>query len=349
MYFEISKCSKSILPFSKQISKNIWWHRSHDAMLQGYQLGEHGGNFLKIVETDFDLQINLSFYKDFCLSQDIDRGILLTNIQCLESLLPQSTIQVTVHDEKITTKQYDLTTFLQPPANICRKITVVEKIKRILIENLLQLQSHCDDFYIAYSGGLDSSTLAWIAHQQNIKFTAVIDNKFKSFWPDLPFKYVYADLVSESGDSQFEWLGKTVEHFYQIDQCVGGFYGDCTILHHNDLYHQSCNLTQSSSVDSYHPNHTSLLPKFKNTIQLKQSIAKIQLTPHFRHWFDNYEIVDPYRDPRLVQTILQLSLKDLIDQFDQAYIQKMILHNIDVNYHNYVCDYKNDYSKFKIC
>lgn len=349
MYFEITKSPKSVLPFSKQISKNIWIHQSHNLIFQGYRLDEHGGNFLEIIKTESGLQINLSFYKDFCLWQSTDQGILVTNIQCLELSLPQSTIQVTIHDEKITTKQYDLTTCLYPLSISCSKTTVVEQTKRILIENLLQLKLRCDDLYIAYSGGLDSSTLAWIAHQQNIKFTAVIDNRFKSFWPDLPFNCVYIDLIPDSGDCQFEWSGKTVKHFYQIDQCVGGFYGDCTVLHHNDLYHQSSNLTQSDSINSYHPNQTSLLPRFKNTVQLKQGIIKIQSTPHFRHWFDNYEIFDPYRDPRLLATVMQLSLEDLIDQFDQAYIQKIILHNIDVDYHNGVCDYKNDYSKFKIC
>lgn len=347
MYFEITTRPTSVLPNSKQISSNTWLHQLHTASMQGYRLGDHGGNFVTFDHVDLSLVINFSFYKDFFLTQNLAQGTLLTNIDDSGSKISQTVIAAQITHNKINFGYYNTRSMLQPKSNALRS-HVIAKIKNFLIENILEIKKHVGQLSIAYSGGLDSSTVAWLAHQQKIKFTAVVSQDFRHLWPNLPFDCRYCDLVPAPGGTKFAWPSNTVDHFYQIDSCVGGFYGDVAVLHHKDLYHQSKRLTNHITNNSYHNDTTCALPEFLSITQLNASVVKIQLIPQFRHWFDNYETPDPYRDPRVVETVMQLGLWNLVEQFDSAYIQRQILDGIDANCVDFVCDHKNDYTKFNV-
>jgi len=348
MYFEITNSPISVLPNSTQITNNIWLHRQHTESMQGYRLGEYGGNFVYFDLLKLELSVDFSFYKDFVLVQNPSQGILLTNINHIGPTVSQTVVNARITSNGIVFNHYDMGYCLQNNKQ-SSKFMVMSNVKNLLIENIQEIKKYVDHLSIAYSGGLDSSTLAWVAYEQKIKFTVVVTKDFEHIWSNLPFDCKYCDLTLPANPPKFAWASKTVEHFYQIDSCVGGFYGDVAVLHHNDLYHQSKNLIHHNSSNNYHFNTNSTLPKFSNSTQLKGSIAKIQLIPQFRHWFDHYVIYDAYRDPRIVKTVLQLSLFDLIDQFGSAYIQKYILTGIDARCIDFVCDYKNDYSKFDHC
>ena len=349
MYFELTTSPVSVLGHSTLIANGIWLHRSQDCSRYGYALGEHGGNFLHF---DFLKQLNIqfSFYKDFELTQDLSQGILLSNIYNNQKKLPNNIIGATLTDQNLTFVYYDVKRFLKPSGGVDINQAVSE-IESVLLENLTHLQQLTKKLYVAYSGGLDSGTIAWLCHKHRIDFTAVVDYRFANFWPNLPFDIEISNLTNTPGDTQFVWNSTVADHFYhpQFNRCIGGFYGDLALLHHGHVYNQSKDLVEEITDSEYDKTVVGSLQKFSSVTALLASVVKLHSGCEFRQWFDDFEIYDPYRDPRLLTAVLNLNLNDLVWQFKTAGIQKQILNNLEVDCWNFLCDYKNDYSKFQVC
>jgi hypothetical protein len=78
---------------------------------------------------------------------------------------------------------------------------------------------------------------------------------------------------------------------------------------------------------------------------MKLAIIKILITTKFRQWFDNFVILDPYRDIELTRLIVSLPLVDLLEQFGSAWVQKEIIASMDSLYLNKILKNKNVYNK----
>lgn len=350
MYFEITTNPKSRLPISNKIASNIWLHRQIDQQFHGYKLGSYGGNYIEFDMFDAGLRVNFGFYKDFMLTQDLSCGILLSNIDPTLTPLSNSVISAKIVNSEIKVEHYNLREVFKR-INTLSLTQVVKSVETILIENLKEIQS-VFPLQISYSAGIDSGTLAWLAHRENLDFVAVIESNSKLPAKELPFKWIYAQLIETHSSGLFTWSSNAVAHFYQpeFNKCVGGFYGDLSLLHHRDLYYQSEHLLNIPiNEEHYDKDPSSNFTLFQNYNTLISSIIKMHLTPTFRQWFDDFEIVDAYRDPRLFELVLSLNHRDLLLEFKTAIIQKSIINNIDTKCWDFLCDYKNDYSKFKVC
>jgi hypothetical protein len=348
LYFEITNRAESVLPVTDKIYDGVWLHRQTAQLNYGYCLGQHGGNFI-----NFDIQlprldISFGFYKDFVLTQDPGQGILLSNIQPSLTPLPGSVIAAHVSESGIKFAHRKLDSVFTKKSHLSLQ-QVAHTVRALLIENLKTIQQQAP-LLIAYSGGLDSGTLAWLAHSEGLKFTAVVDPEYNLPVDLLPFDWVYSSLTHGPDLPAHAWSANTVSHFYHedINQCVGGFYGDLALLHHRDLFGQSQQLTSTcfAHTEHYDTAPDSQLTPFQTHNAMLASIVKLHLAPQFRQWFDNFEIFDAYRDPRLFEVVLQLGIDDLLLQFKTAYIQKYLVGQIDQQCWKVLCDYKNDYTKF---
>ena len=335
------------MPITEYVGHSTWLHRAYQQNFYGYRLGSYGGNFVNFNQSISELEVEFSFYKDFVLTQDLSKGILLSNIDNQLTSVPCSVISAKLNNGEIKFTNYDIRHIFLNKALI--DLTQAAAIvKNILIENLRSVAAD-RKVLISYSGGLDSGTLAWLSHYENIDFTAVVENRFKTTW-ELPFDCYYSKLLKTPSDPLYHWTSPTVDHFYHpaLNGTVGGFYGDIALLHHRDLYYQSQHLTANNleHYEHYDCLPSSQLPQFRDRNAMLSSIVKLHLRPHFRQWFDNFEIVDVYRDPRLFESILRLDIDDLLIQFKTAYIQKHLINSMSRECWNFLCDYKNDYSKF---
>jgi hypothetical protein len=219
------------------------------------------------------------------------------------------------------------------------------QVQQRLEQNLQICLDLSQSKHVVFTGGLDSGLLAFMAHHCQQKFTAVISSEFKEYWKNLPFPVCYAEL--QQGMSGID-DDNVKPSFYQKEhtQAITGFFGDTSMLHHGSLYGQSVGLTDP--IDNlYDENQDLSLPKFKNEHQLRLAIVKLSLNTKFRHWFDNFEIFDPYRDPTFLDIITGLSCSELVKQFGTASLQKNIIKNYNPDYLKYICDKKNNYEKFQ--
>lgn len=347
MYFEITRNPNSVLPISDCIGSSTWLHRAYQQDFYGYQLGKHGGNFVNFDLSKSKLVVDFSFYKDFVLTQDLPNGILLSNINSQLPTVFNGVVTADLTDAEVKFANYDLRHIFSNKASISLE-QAASIVKNILVENLKKIATE-RELLISYSGGLDSGTLAWLSYYENIPFTAVVENRFKQVW-NLPFDHCYLDLLSSPPAPAYHWDTPIAAHFYHPESSgiVGGFYGDIALLHHRDLYYQSCHLTTTNLDlhEHYDRAPKSQFPQFQNRYSMLGGIVKLHMIPQFRQWFENFEILDAYRDPRLVETVLQLDIDDLLIQFKTAYIQKYIINNMSNTCWKFLCDYKNDYSKF---
>lgn len=347
MYFEVTRNPKSVLPISDRIGNSTWLHRAYQQDFCGYQLGIYGGNFINFDQSRDELEIGFSFYKDFVLTQDLSNGVLLSNINRHLPAVSSGIVAARISSTEVKFTNYDIRRIFsnKVPISLTQAAVVV---KRILIENLKKVAAD-RRLLISYSGGLDSGTLAWLSHHENIPFTAVVEPRLKKIW-NLPFDHCCFDLVDAPSDPEHQWSAPVAAHFYHSESngTVGGFYGDLALLHHRDLYYQSCHLatTDLDMHEHYDRAPSSQLPKFQNYYSMLSSIVKLHMVPQFRQWFDDFEIIDVYRDPRLFETVLQLNVDDLLTQFKTAHIQKYLINSMSNTAWNFLCNHKNDYSKF---
>lgn len=336
MYFSYATKQNNDFPYHYKIRGN-WLSTSVDldtSTLYGYKLGTYGGNFIEFLTNS----IKFSFHKDFKLTKNED--FILTNLEVPGKLLDNDTIQY-YYDG--TVKHY--------PYEIKKETTyknVVENFKNILLENIKTLSS--ENTRIVYTAGLDSGLIAYLAQSNDIKFTAVIQDKYR--FQNLPFESVEYFNTQKMPEFSITYgsTNNVKPGFYQTvnNNLITGYYGDLCGLHHNQMYHQSKHLmTTKKKITLYDKAKPEDYSVFADKEEIIFCIKYLNGQSYFRHWFDNFQILDPYRDPRLFLSLLSLKLNDLIIQLGTGMIQKDIVKGLNPKWLSNLCEYKNDYEKFE--
>lgn len=312
--------------------------------LLGYRLGQHGGNFLYVTGSQMEATVEWSFYQDFPLYQNLDCGILLTNDpRCHGTSLRADIIGIQIGRKHTRWHRMDWKPYLN--ANASQPVhTVLEQIRRKIGLNL----NHCLEIAqkpekIVFTGGLDSGLLAFMAHHEKQDFYTVINLSHQHRWQALPF---FNLVYRKSGTISDRWgqSNDIRESYYDADMtdCITGFFGDTAMMHNHTLYHQ-CTDLYSDSVDLYDRNPPDPVPKFQHKIQAALAVVNIMRNTRFRHWFEEFRILDPYRDPDLTRLIMQLPWHELCQQFASGWIQKKFIYDMEPNWRDFLLKHKNEY------
>jgi len=243
----------------------------------------------------------------------------------------------------LTTQLYDTKSWLMSQ---CQSIdSTVAQLKECLWKNLKKCLELSSTKWIVFTGGLDSSLLVFLAWHNRCVFNALVSEEFKNFW-DLPFNTHYAKLQNYPEGFEHHTIKSS---FYQpeYNHSITGFFGDTTMLHHGSMYYQSKHLASPLTDDQLYDRADTNLPLFDSEIALRASIVKLSLSTKFRHWFPNFEILDPYRSPLLLDIIMKMSCQDLVHQLGSGILQKTLIKDLDPLNLNYICRRKNDYSQFQ--
>jgi hypothetical protein len=329
MYFTLSH-NRSDLPFHTQID-DMWLCTSHEPRKYGYKLGECGGNYVNFTEHG----IEFSFHKDFKLYKNDD--ILLTNLKIDGTEVPSDTLYFDYTDRKPIRYVPIITDELWYPS-------VLARVYEILLENLRA----CYDLgatKIAYTAGLDSSTLAYITQYHQRMFDCIIDKTYEGRFKNLPFKYIIYEERQARPNDDIDYGEYVRDSFYQHDNLITGFYGDLTVIHNGDMYNQARGLYETD-IQLYDPKEQKDYIPFNSREEITNAIYYVNTHTYFRHWFPNFQILDPYRDPRLFEIVCRLNLKDLIEQIGTGKIQKTIIGSLNKEWVENLCDTKNNYDKF---
>lgn len=335
MYFALTRNPNNLLPFQRKLG-DFFLTTMDDSNYYGYQLGQYGGNYVEIKSDS----INFSFHKDFKLYCNDE--IIATNLFVTNNILPSDIVAI---NKAGIFNRYDFETHGELPYNI-----ILNRVYELLLENI-KTCAKLSQPKIVYTAGLDSGTLAFIAHSLNIDFTCLIDSRFESKFKNLPFKNIrYVDFQT-SPDFEVTFGPKTniKEGFYQAENnmLITGYYGDNTVVHNTDMFNQARQLHSCpDKIILYDKKPANEYIGFSNKQDIIESIKYINTQNYFRHWFEKFQILDPYRDPRIFTTITRLDTDSLIEQIGSAKIQKDIIASLDPNWLELLCDYKNDYSKF---
>lgn len=329
MYFTLSH-TKSNLAYHTQIG-DLWLSTSHGPKSYGYKLGECGGNYVNFAVTG----IEFSFHKDFKLYSNDD--ILLTNTKIDGNEVPSDTLYFDYIDRKPVQYVPILASELWYPS-------VLTRVYEILLENLRTCHTLGAN-KIAYTAGLDSSTLAYITQYHEQTFDCIIDNTYEGRFKNLPFKDIIYETRQNRPNDDVDYGEYVRESFYQYDKLITGFYGDLTVTHNGDMYNQAKHLAEITT-SLYDPKEPKDYYPFNSREDIQNAIYYVNTHTYFRHWFPNFQILDPYRDPRLFEIICRLNLKDLIEQIGTGKIQKNIIGSFNKEWVNNLCDTKNNYDKF---
>jgi hypothetical protein len=329
MYFILSHVQYD-LPFQRQIG-NLWLSTTHEDTNYGYKLGESGGNYINFT----DQGIEFSFHKDFKLYTNDD--IVLTNLR----------IEGTEVLSDILYFDFAQKNFVKYTPALGDEISYTDAILRvheILLENI-NICYNLGATKIAYTAGLDSSTLAYIAEYHQHTFSCIVDKTYEGRFKNLPFKnIIYEERQTRPTDSVD--YGECVrDSFYQHDKLITGFYGDLTVVHNGDMYNQS-RLLHVTDKPLYDPKPLNNYTTFNTKQDIINAIYYTNIHTYFRHWFPNFQILDPYRDPRLFEIVCQLNLVDLVEQIGTGKIQKDIVSSLNKEWLNNLCNTKNNYDKF---
>jgi hypothetical protein len=329
MYFILSH-TRQDLPFHQQIG-DMWLSTTHNSKNYGYRLGVCGGNYVNFT----DQGIEFSFHKDFKLYKN--DGILLTNI-ATEGTEVSSDILYFDYNQKTAIS------YVSAPRDELSYDEAITNIHKILLENL----NTCYELgasNIAYTAGLDSSTLAYIAEYHRHTFSCIIDNTYKNKLKDLPFKNVIYETRQQKPDDNVNYGEYVRDGFYQHNNLITGYYGDLTVVHNGDMYNQS-RLLHITNKPLYDPKPLNDYTTFNSKQDIINAIYYTNTHTYFRHWFPNFQILDPYRDPRLFEIICRLNLVDLVEQIGTGKIQKDIVSSLNKEWLNNLCNTKNNYDKF---
>lgn len=329
MYFTLAH-NQTELPFHTKID-DMWLSTSHEPRNYGYKLGEYGGNYVNFTDT----KIDFSFHKDFKLYSNDD--IVLTNTKIDGIEVPSDTLFFDYTQRQIIRYTPGATYELS-------YTSVLTQVYEILLENLKSCYKLGAN-KIAYTAGLDSSTLAYIAQHHQQIFECVIDNEYEGIFKNLPFKHIMYETRQCRPDNDIDYGEYVRDSFYQHNNLITGFYGDLTVTHNGDMYNQSKHLYETT-MQVYDPKEPKDYPPLNNKEEIINAIYYINTHTYFRHWFPDFQILDPYRDPRLFEIISKLSLKDLIEQVGTGKIQKDIVGSFDKEWVKNLCDTKNNYDKF---
>jgi hypothetical protein len=354
MYFEITTTSKSALEYSLELPNNQWLHTCWpvtDYSQVGYQLGQHGGNFVNFaIDTNFNIAIEFSFYKDFYLTHSPADGIILSNINDNLKKISNTVISAKLYNGKLKLIHYELTKVF----NNHYPITfdhAVDQFEQRLLENIIQCTRLKTPTKIVYTGGLDSSTSAFVAQHHNVDFIAIVNSAHKKYWKQLPFTQIqYSQDLAAPTCLTFPGPTNNIKSsFYQIefDKSITGFYGDLVMVHNHTWFNQCAHLsTNQYRYPVYDKTVVTNATLIFDEVRSRIAILKNHSLPWFRHWFKNFEILDPYRDPEILKITLSLNFQDLVEQAATGRIQKQLLDKLGVDRSKFICDYKNDYSKF---
>ena len=314
---------------------------SQDGLL-GYRLNEHGGNFVQVISTQHGSTVAWSFYQDFDLYQNLDHGILLSNDpRTVGSPIPPDTIGLDITAESMIWRYMPWRSWFTTQRS---RQEVISALVQRLLDNLSACLSVTHQPYkIVFTGGLDSSLLAFMALHHQHPFQCVINQDHRHVWSALPF----ADIIYRRSESRPDpWLPDSIvsESYYDDDMtdCITGFFGDTAMTHNRTLYDQCAGL-DPPSVELYDRNPPDPAPRFTNQFQAKQAVLNIMRTARFRQWFQDFRILDPYRDPGITQLVLSLPWVDLCAQFGNAWIQRDIIESLDPTWCEFLLQHKNEY------
>ena len=344
MYFCIAEHELTEFPYRRQLGSHLWINTYYDVVqdtLFGYRLGEHGGNFVEFKFGDKEVNVEFSFYKDFNLG--FSEGVILTNINKYIKDTPMSplTVRFSCHNEfGVNWSHYKkIKSAIAPETKTWEQ--VLDSIEERLLSNLKTCSSLVPKTQIAFSGGLDSGTLAFLALHHQVEFTGVVANHTRCYFKELPFDVVYSD-TQETIDYPYSQLDIVKPAFYNTNNLITGYYGDLALLHHGELYAQSSKLVNQPfdcyDTATYLPEHT-----FDNVNSLRSAIVKLHSRPMFQQWFGDFQILDPYRDPELFLTVISLDTEDLVKQLATGQLQKDLIDRWNPSWLSYICKHKNEY------
>jgi hypothetical protein len=345
--FTISPREDIRLPYHKKINDHFSFHSLQplNDNIIGWQFPPLGGNFIQLTDILDGIKIRFSFYKDFDLYADHTNDVLISNDPRYKGVtLDNDIIGIDVIGNSFQLYRMDWKTYLNPNVTADRG-KVLAALKNRLLHNI----DICASIgrlptSIVYTGGLDSSLVAFLFNQTGRPFQCIINEDWKNLWPDLPFQSI---SYRKPSISNHRWASKehTKISFYESDltDCLTGFFGDTAMLHNNDLYHQCTKLIDISGAEIYDKTSPADYPKFHHHSQVYAAIVKIMKTTRFQQWFENFRILDPYRDPNLTAIILELSWSDLTSQFGSAWVQKEMITQIDPSFLSMILKNKNEY------
>jgi len=231
MYFTLTR-TKSDLSYHTKID-DLWLSTSHEPKSYGYKLGQCGGNYVNFTDTG----IELSFHKDFKLYKNDD--ILLTNLKIEGVEVPSDTLYFDYVD-RIPVQ------YVPVLADELGYTTILTRVYEILLENLKACHK-LGATKIAYTAGLDSSTLAYITQYHQRLFDCVIDKTYEGRFKNLPFKYIIYEERQARPNDDIDYGEHVRDSFYQHDKLITGFYGDLTVTHNGDMYNQARHLADIST------------------------------------------------------------------------------------------------------
>lgn len=328
MYFTVADTPNTDLSVHHKIG-NKWLSVSDEGKKFGYRYNLYGGNFLEIE----DDRLLFSYHKDFRLKKT--SKYYLTNLNVDGAEVPSDIVEYDITNDMGITYKYN-------ECNNSLYADVVFNIKNILLDNI----KHSASTQIVYSAGLDSSTLAYMSHGLSLGHEVLISDKFN--YGNLPFHRTRKCRLTMP-EFFVDDITYVRESFYgPLDNnAITGFYGDLTVTHNSHMFYQAFELhSNPDRIVPYDTKRNSNYNKFLTREDIINAIKYVNTHTYFRHWFTNFNIFDPYRDPRLIEEIISLPTDDLIEQIATGRIQKDIIGSFNESWLDNLCPTKNDYSKF---
>lgn len=308
----------------------------------GYRLNRYGGNFVKFEIDQLCVRLTLSFWKDFDLWQDATAGVLISNDTRMSGTpLPNDLVSVEIQPSHMCFEYFPWREYLMPESQSVAPI--LAHIVNALTANLQTCLTHSQNNKIVFTGGLDSSLLAFIALHRHWSFTAVINQTHREQWAQLPFAQIDYARSTQRSDPWGE-SSHIKESYYDsgYDNCITAFFGDCVMLHNSTLFHQ-CRQLHDEVVELYDRTADPTAVILPSDLHVLAAIKNTMTNTRFRQWFADFTILDPYRDPDLLRLIMQLDKPQRFRQFGSAWVQRQLITSMDPAWAQLLCKNKNVY------
>lgn len=309
----------------------------------GYRFASaHSGNAITIQHSEQNTHIDFAFFKDFDLRQDLAKGILLTNLPGSNgTAMPKDVISIEFGTQGFITHKADWKALLGQRGSLSQDQVIIG-VMSLLRQNIVMAYHDQRSRHAVFTGGLDSGAVCAILDSLDLEHKVIINQLHDGYWPDLQHRCIVASAGHRSE-------AHSPYSFYQpeFSGALTGFYGDTVCLHNASLYAQSHGLIGSHIDDEnlYDQCQESWQP-FSNMLQIDQAIRHIVLQTRFVHWYPDFDIIDPYRDPEILGMVCRLSNEDLIRQFGQAWLQRSMIQQVAPEWSARLCVKKNDYDRF---
>lgn len=325
-----------------------WYFRSYLPLVDtvtkwGYDFqSPHSGNAVIVQQQGSRVVLDLSLFKDFDLVHDQRRGIAITNLDVPGAdPLPRDTVHCEFHQGQLDTQKMSWKNLLGSRGSKTAS-EVKQKITQILQRNILSRRRYGNDLLAVFTGGLDSGTICAVLDSMDLDVRYIISESHMMYWPDLePTCIVAKGSYRQENYSPYSFYHR------DLSGALTGFFGDTVCLHNATLYAQSRDLISNDldAEDLYDvcPDNAQ---SFYHVLQIDKAIQNIVLSTKFVHWYPDFEIIDPYRDPEILQSVCCLDLENLVKQFGSAWIQRDIVREVAPEWLPRLCKKKNDYSQF---